>query len=189
VRRTSPGDSHSDPLRLWPRQESLPQSKWKTCFVFEFFREASANFRHRFLTHGGRRPRSITTPEELEKAWQLMEPQLRLIKMRADELGTHLILMNIPDYNLVNPKSTIASIKPLNFDVQDRLKTVCADIGIEYHDALPAMRATFEANGGVATAHDKPLYHDIDRHCTPAGMRVLADVLDKILTPLISQKP
>jgi lysophospholipase L1-like esterase len=183
VRRVSPADAPSDPLRLWPAQPSLPQSKWHTCYVYELIRQATAAARHRYT--GLMRPRQIQTPEAMEHAWQLLDAQFRLIKIRADEIGTRLVVIAIPDYNLVNPASTISSIKPLNFDVQARIKAVCEKNRIEEHDLLETMQDAFKANGGADGARIRPLYYEFDRHLTVEGNRVIAEYLASLLDPML----
>ena len=68
-----------------------------------------------------------------------------------------------------------AGITPLHSAMQDRLQAICAAAGIEYHDALPTLRAAFAANGGAAGAKAKPLYYTVDRHLTPYGNEVIAE--------------
>jgi hypothetical protein len=183
VRRVSPPDTPSDPLRLWPEQRSYPRSKWKTVYVFELVREATGAARHKYT--GLMRPRQITTTDTMDRAWKLLDEQFRLIKLRADELGTHLVVVSIPDYNLVNPNSVISSIKPLNFDVHAGLEDICRRRGIEEYNALDALQASFKANGGVAGAAKKPLYYEIDRHLTVEGNRVMAEYLTTLLEPML----
>ena len=180
VRRSPPLTAPLDPLALWPVQPMSPQSKWKTCYVYELFREASVGMRHRSLGLGVSR-RAIGSEEEKERAWKLSEAQFRMLKLRADEIGTRLVVLCIPDYALVNTKAVTAGITPLHYAVQDRLQKICADTGIEYHDALPHFSAVFEANGGAAGAKAKPLYYTVDRHLTPLGNEVLADYIATFL--------
>ncbi len=176
VRRTSPPDSESDPLRLWPAQHATPRSKWKTCYFYEFARESTAAYRQKHTDKI--RPNQISTPEEMDAAWRLLDEQFRLIKLRADELGSRLVVFNIPDYNLINPASVIASVKPLNFQIAERLAQVCAKHSIEFHDALPA----FKAAHATAT---KPLYYETDRHLTVEGNRIMADFMIPILERIL----
>ena len=180
VRRSQPLTAPLDPLALWPAQPMSPQSKWKTCYVYQLFREASVGMRHRSLSFGVGR-RAIGSEEEKERAWQLSEAHFRMLKLRADEIGTRLVVLCIPDYALVNPHAVTAGITPLHYGVQDRLRKICADSGIEYHDALPALSAAFAANGGAAGAKAKPLYYTVDRHLTPFGNEVLADCIATFL--------
>ena len=174
VRRSPPLTAPLDPLALWPAQPMAPQSPWKTCYIYELFREASVGIRHRSLGLGVSR-RAISSEAEKERAWQLMEPQFRMLKARADEIGTRLIVLCIPDYALVDKDAVTAGITPLHYAMQDRLQAICAAAGIEYHDALPTLRAAFAANGGAAGAKVKPLYYPVDRHLTPYGNEVIAE--------------
>ena len=183
VRRVSPPDTPADPLRFWPEQPAYPRAKWKTCYVFELVRQATSAARHKYT--GLTRPRQLRTPEAMDHAWRLLDEQFRLIKLRADEIGTHLIVVCIPDYNLVNPQAVISSIKPLNFEVQAGLKEICARHGIEEYDALDAMKTAFNSNGGTAGAKTKPLYYEIDRHLTVEGNRVMAEYLTSLLDPML----
>jgi hypothetical protein len=183
VRRVSPPEAPADPLRLWSEQPSYPRSKWKTCYVFELVRQATGAARHKYT--GLRRPRQITTAAAMDHAWKLLDEQFRLIKRRADEMGTRLVVVSIPDYNLVNPESVISSIKPLNFDVHAGLEEICRRHGIEEHNALDALQASFQANGGAEGAKAKPLYYEIDRHLTVEGNRVMAEYLSTLLDPML----
>ena len=186
VCRIDPPDAPTDPLREWPVRHPVPRSKWRTCYVYELIREGTVSFRHRWLPRGrGGRPRGITTLEEKEQAWQLLEEQYHLIELRAAEIGTHLLVLCIPDYNVVNPEAVVATVKPLNYDVEERIEQICQRQGIDFVSALPAMRDAFFSKGGVAGARRNPLYFPIDRHCTPEGNRVLSKVLSERLASLL----
>ena len=183
VRRTHPPATESAPLALWPAQTSLPQSRWKTCYLFEIFRETTAAFRRK---HADKmRPNQITALQQMDDAWQLLDEQFRLIKLRADEIGTKLLVIHIPDYNLVNPESVISSVKPLNFNTAGQLAQICAKHGIVMHDALPAFKTAFESRGGVAGTRAFPLYYETDRHLTVAGNAVMAEFLAPILEKIL----
>ncbi len=187
VRRTHPPATESAPLVLWPAQTSLPQSKWKTCYLFEILRETTAAFRRK---HADKiRPNQINSPQQLEEAWQLLDEQLRLIKLRADEIGTKLIIVHIPDYNLINPESVISSVKPLNFTTTERLARTCAKHGISMHDAMPALKAAYESRSGTAGSKTAPLYYETDRHLTVAGNAVMGDFLAAILEQVLPERP
>lgn len=187
VRRTHPPVSESAPLALWPTQVSLPQSKWKTCYLFEIFRESTAAARRKYADKA--RPNQINTQQQLDEAWLLLDEQFRLIKLRADEIGAKLIVTHIPDYSLINPASIISSVKPLNFNTSERLAQTCAKHGIAMHDALPALKAAYESRGGVTGAKTAPLYYETDRHLTAEGNAVIADFLASILDPLLPTRP
>ena len=179
VSRTSPPDETSDPLRLWPEQPSLPQSKWKTCYVFEFSREMTASLRRKYS--GKERPNQINAPEQMEQAWLTFDAQYRLLKLRADEIGARLVVAHIPDYIIINPQSAIASVKPLNFTTSVRLSEICAKHRIEFHDTTPVFTAAFESRGGVAGAKGHPLFYETDRHLTVEGNAVMAEFLKSVL--------
>jgi hypothetical protein len=187
VRRVTPPDVPSDPLKLWPAELAVAQSRWKSCYLFELLRETWRTVGRRY----GFAPRQSEnrTPEEKEDAWKRVAGQFRLMKLRANEIGTRLVVVCIPEYCQVNPAAVSAFVKPLHYEVQDRLSQVCADLGIEYYDPRPVMRAAFEANGGTDGAKSKPLYHWIDRHLAPFGNQVMAGYLEAILEPLLPPKP
>jgi hypothetical protein len=179
VSRTIPPERATDPLQLWPEQSSLPRSKWTTSYVFEFSREMTASLRRKYS--GKERPNQINSPEQMEKAWVVLDEQYRLLKLRAAELGTRLVVAHIPDYNVINSESVIASVKPLNFNTAARLSEICAKHGIEFHDATPALTSAFASRGGVAGAKSRPLYYETDRHLTVEGNAVMAEFLSPIL--------
>lgn len=168
-----------DPLA--PRQ-AAPQSLlaerrpfWTLGYLRELIREVKAGLRGGLL--GGAR-RKIQTAAERDAAWPVTTELLGLLKARAAQIGTQLVIVSIPDYNQVDPAAAYRGIEPVNYDIESELARVTRDLGIPYIDPLPEMRARFRAGGDA-------WYYARDRHLTPAGNAVLADILKPRLAPLL----
>ena len=183
VCRTVPPDAPSDPLKLWPTTPTAGRSKWATYYSYEILRELTVGARHRHTNLA--RPQQIQTPEAADEAWKLIDDQYRLIKLRADELGTRLIVAHIPDYSLINPASTVATVKPFSIEVQARIADVCKRHSIELFDALPHVKSAFTAAGGAAGMKKTPFYFETDRHLTVEGNRVISEYFANVLGPLL----
>jgi len=125
----------------------------------------------------GIRPRSIQTESEKAEAWEVTELHLDLIRRRAEEIGTRLLVVALPDQNRVDPGAYIRGIEPLNYEVEETLSQICARLGVDFHDLTPALRAARESGVG-------PLYYYTDRHLTPAGNEIVA----RDLVPLIETR-
>lgn len=181
VHRIQPATPPGDPLKLWPVEIAGRRSTWETFYVYELCKEATDALRYQWL---GTRPRRIRDEAQKEAAWKRTEPLFALLKRRADEIGTQLVCVCIPDHNQVNPKAVIRNIDPVNFEVQERLQKVCAQNGIPYFDPLPSFRAAFAKRN----AAEPPLYYYVDRHMSPAGNAVMGDYLAEVLGPLLPPK-
>jgi GDSL-like Lipase/Acylhydrolase family len=181
VRRVQPAAAPEDPLKLWPLQTGSRRSRWHTPYFLELCREATAAFRKRWL---GTRPNRSRAEEQKEADWKRTEPLFAMLKRRADEIGTRLVCVCIPDHNQINPQAVIHSIEPVNFEVQQRLERVCRQNGIAFFDPLPYFREVFARR----SPKEPPLFFYVDRHMTPAGNVVMADYLAAQLGPLLPAK-
>ena len=181
VQRVQPATTPEDPLKLWPLETGTRLSPWHKLYLLDLYEEATAALRYRWL---GMRPRRIVNEEQKEAAWQYTEPLFAMLKRRADEIGTRLVCVCIPDYNQVNPQAVIRNIGPVNFEIQQRLERVCRQNGIAFLDPLPFFRAAFAQRRHT----DAPLFYYVDRHMTPAGNVVMADYLATQLGPLLDVK-
>ena len=168
-----------DPLA---RRQALPRespaaraSLWKIYYLRQLIDEAKSGLKGGLLS-GARR--KIRTVEQREAAWVVTAELLELFRIRAAELHTRLVVVSIPDYNQVDPQAVYRHIDPLNFDIEADLAAVTRRLGIDYIDLLPAMRSRFRAD-------QPPWYYAEDRHLTPAGNAVLAEILQPQLAPLL----
>ncbi len=97
--------------------------------------------------------------EKAERAWQELLEEYDRMDRAIRQSGGRLIVFYIP----ANPPLTAMHEYP-----EQRLAAWAASRNVEFVSALPAMRAA---------AAGQRLYWPIDGHCTPAGYRVLAEVL------------
>jgi lysophospholipase L1-like esterase len=103
-------------------------------------------------------------PDEVaERAWQEVFAQYDRMDRVIRQAGAQLVLFYIPS----DPPLTDRHTYP-----EQRLDGWAAQRGIELISALPEMRAAMR---------QETLYWEKDGHCTPAGYRVLAEVLAREL--------
>lgn len=144
-------------------------------YLYKLFKEGARGFRHRLF---GSKKRIIQDTEQKENAWKATADFLRLIQLRSAEIGTELIVVSIPDYQLIDPsEGHLKGQKRINIEIEDALREVCDEFRIDYLDLLPELRIR-RANT------DSPLYYAIDRHWTPDGNAAVAN----ILLPVISER-
>lgn len=167
ITRIDPIPDDFQPLTEFPAVESAAKNKWATSYLAAMMKEGLKGARYRFI---GTKDRRITTEEQRTAAWEITDRYLDMLHRRADELGTKLVIVSLPDHNQVDPHAVIKNIGPFEFDVQDRLRTACDRLDIPLIDLLPALQAEWQANG-------KQLYYYADRHLTPYGNEVVAKIL------------
>jgi len=103
---------------------------------------------------------TIYRPDEnAERAWQQLLDEYDGMDRTIRQAGGRMVLFYIPD----NPPLTAMHEYP-----EQRLGEWAATRGVEFISALPEMRAAMDA---------EQLYWKKDPHCTPAGYRVLSEVL------------
>ncbi len=169
--RADPPPTDWSPLE---RLVQIPEPKQARAFeskLSRFLKEATRPWRYRWL---GSKPREIANSEDLEAAWVVQSELLRALRDRAAELNTELTILALPNQTQINAEAVIQSIRPLNYDVQDRLFQVCDELGLEIFDLRPALREAHAADPA-------PLYYYADRHLTARGHAVLAQALEQNL--------
>lgn len=160
-----PDDFH--PLAELPAVESAAKNRWTTSYLAAMMKEGLKGARYRFI---GAKDRRITTEEQRAAAWDITERYLDMLHRRADELGTDLVVVSLPDHNQVDPTAVIKNIGTFEFDVQDRLRTVCDRLGIPMINLLPELQTEWQTHG-------QQMYYYADRHLTPHGNEVVATIL------------
>ena len=119
----------------------------------------------RAMTYDGDWATTIFRPDEnAEQAWQTLLDEYDRMWRLAREQGSDFAIFYIP----ANPPLTTMHEYP-----EQRLAAWAEPRGIEIISALPEMRA--------AGAAGEPLYWKKDGHCTPAGYRILGEVLSREL--------
>ena len=169
VVRTDRPRPSSDPLA--PRPAAPLETGSPSLYLKELVKEGAKGARYRLF---GMKERAVHTPELKAEAWRRTEPLLAAMRARASELGSELVVVCLPDHNQVDPDASIQGIGPLNYDVQGELAAICARLRVAFVDLLPGMRRVFEDAS-------EPLYYFADRHLTPAGNRVVAELLSEAL--------
>ncbi len=169
-----------DPLALRIDQYLIEpeQRLLRRTYLYKLFKEGARGFRHRLF---GGRERKIQNPEQKEAAWKITRELLRAIKLRSLEIGSKLIVVSIPDYQLVAPEAgRLKGQKKLNIEIEQDLREACEAIGIAYLDLLPELTRQ-------QTASPEPLYFVTDRHLTPQGNEAVARILAPVLANILSQ--
>ena len=122
---------------------------------------------------------AFVDPARRDEAWGLQLALLREVRRLAAERGARMALVPVPEQVLVVPETSIPGLAPEDYQVQERLRRFAAAENIAYVDPLPALRAHWETTG-------ERLYFPIDRHLTPTGHRVVAEVHP---TPAVGRQP
>lgn len=144
-----------------------------------FLKERTRPWRYRWL---GSKARDIASVEDRDMAWKTQRDLLKAVRDRTAELGAELTVIALPNQTQIDPSAAIPSIRPLNYDVQERLFEVCRELGVRTFDLRPALRAAFEET-------DQPLYYFADRHLTPRGHAVVASALQAALLEPTAPNP
>lgn len=158
-----------DPMALRPGIPRRRESPWRVLYFQELLEEGLKSLRYRYF---GKKANFVTTQPQWEEAWRVTGELLRIVQKSAEEIGSRLIIVCLPDHNQVNPQAVIKNITPLQFDIQSRLGDLCRQLGIQYLDLLPAMRDQW-----VISKQD--YYYFRDRHLTPAGNQAVYELIQK----------
>ncbi|MFQ5634736.1 MAG: SGNH/GDSL hydrolase family protein [Gammaproteobacteria bacterium] len=169
-----------DPLARRRAEEyraPVERKLWRRTALYKLFKEGARGLRHRWF---GGRERTIRTRAQRDRAWRETADLLRLIKLRSEEIGSTLLVVSIPDYELVDPVGRLKGQEPINIEIEDRIRAACGALGIGYVDLLPGLRDR-------QAASDRPLYFVTDRHFTPLGNAAVAKMLTPILEELLER--
>ena len=169
-----------DPLAArYTNKEKVPTEKklWRRSFLYKLFKEGARGFRHRLF---GSKERIIQTREQQQNAWNVTTDLLQLIKLRSEEVGSTLLVVSIPDYELISTDGRLAGQKAINIEIEDKIRNVCGSLNIEYIDLLPELKSRQAVAPG-------PFYYATDRHLTPDGNTAVENILTPILEGFLSQ--
>jgi lysophospholipase L1-like esterase len=159
-------------------QNNSNQQPLRKTYLYKLFKEGGRGIRHKLF---GSKKRRIQTPAQQQAALTVTHDLLRLIRAQSLQLGSKLIVVSIPDYALVDPKNGYMKGQlPINIEIEEPLRKICEDLGIHYVDLLPELKRKQAA----ATV---PYYYSTDRHFTPEGNQVIADILTPVLESLLKQ--
>jgi hypothetical protein len=109
--------------------------------------------------------------------WQLAAQLLRQLAQEAQQDSTQVILLNVPYYPIVNDnvwnKSFGQNKEKYDREIcSKRLTVICDTVGISYIDATPLFR--YHTN-----ELQQELHYPYDKHPTPLGHQLLAEILAK----------
>lgn len=169
--RADPPPANWNPLLRSPRFPQPARARDFESKLARFLKEATRPWRYRWL---GSKSRDIASPADLDAAWEVQRELLGALGDRAAELGAELTIVALPNQTQIDAEAVIQSIRPLNYDVQDRLFEVCEELGLQTFDLRPALREAHAADSA-------PLYFYADRHLTGRGHAVLAQALEESL--------
>jgi len=159
-----------DPLakRQGQKYRVLQERPLRKTYLFKLFKEGIRGFRHRAF---GIRKRKIQNEEQMKTGWSITAELLHLIQQRTKAMGAQLIIVSIPDFELVDPdKGQLKGQKLLNIAIEAELRSVTNRLSIPYLDLLPDLKAR-QANS------PEPFYYATDRHLTPVGNANVATIL------------
>jgi len=166
---TVPDDFDPLALRL-PQKEIASQDRlWRKTYLYKLFKEGLRGFRHRLF---GNSKRKIQTEAQKKTGWSITAKLLRLIQQRSNAMGAQLVIVSIPDYEMVDPvKGRLKGQKMLNIAFETELHMVTDELGIPYLDLLPELKSR------QAERPEEPFYYSMDRHLTPAGNAEVATIM------------
>ncbi len=185
-------------LRLIPGPPPLPRDGFanmmrRNSVLFNVFETGVANKlnqsypREQLEAKGGlRTPLSGLYDTEIQgewqRAWTISELLLARIRDRSAQMGAPLVIVGAPEWRTLepeawadelrrsNPRSNRLASGRLTIDAPTtRLGEVALRLGVPYVDLLPPFQAAYPTS--------KPLYYDFDKHWTPNGHAVAAQVV------------
>lgn len=133
--------------------------------------EGLRGLRYRFL---GIRKRFIQTEEQKKEALEITAELFDVMRCQAEQIGTELAILGIPDQSQIDPEDWVKNIDPLNYEVQDFLQAYCTEHGIPFIDPREHMIASF-ADRRVRQ------YYYYDRHLTMEGHMMIGEVLTEFI--------
>lgn len=162
------------PLHQFP-QTKAALNKSNPIYVKELISDGLKSLRYKYF---GMRLSYVYEPSEIKAAWKVTEQYLQMIQMRSNEINAKFLVVALPDHNQINPEAVIKNIKPYLFEIQDQLKATCARHDIAFYDLLPEVKQSWEEE-------QVDYYYYADRHLTPAGNRVVAQLVQQQIDNLL----
>lgn len=164
-----------DPLALReaaPANDAQKDSRiWRRSWLYKLFKEGARGTRHRWF---GSRPRAIQNAIQAAGAWRETESLLELLRIQTEAIASQLVVVSIPDYDLVDTRQKLKGQLPINIEIEESLAKVCARLRITYVDLLPGLTEASQSS-------PEPLYYATDRHLTPIGHIAVAKLLNEQL--------
>ena len=112
--------------------------------------------------------------EKEQKAWRIMETLLIEFKKLCAEYETPLLVVLIPDQVEVETDKKVYGLPEQFSDLKPKLEKFLGENEIDYYSPLPGLKEHYEE-------HQNPLYFKMNRHMTPEGNLVLAEILEPVL--------
>ncbi len=162
-------DWNEDPMAIAEKGEQIPMATgWRLKVAIN---EGLRGLRYRFF---GIRKRFIQTEEQKQTALDITTELFDVMQCQAEQIGTELVILGIPDQSQIDPEDWVKNIDPLNYEVQEFLQTYCAEHGIPFIDPREHMITSF------AQRHVRQYYY-YDRHLTAEGHMLIGEVLTGFL--------
>ena len=178
--RVFPRFSLSDDALAWPEPIAVDATRpppkrhaWlRHSYVYRFVsdRLKIVGYRLRLLLHLPLETADFVVEADREAAWQLTGALLREIRDQAASVGARTLVAMIPDQVQVEPDVSVLGLEPADYAVQERVRAICAALGIRFVDLFPALRAEYARAG-------EPLYYAKDRHLRARGHAIVAQAL------------
>jgi hypothetical protein len=125
-------------------------------------------------------PEDPKLTERRKQSWPETERLLGLIRTRCDELGTKLIVVNMPESTTIDASWAVPIWPAQPVDPAGPLGELCGRIGVPFVDLTPALGAAHRAVSGRPE-----IFYFLDRHLTPKGHGVVVEEFRKLLDPLV----
>lgn len=162
-------DWQENPLALAAKGTVNPVSSgWRLKVAVD---EGLKGLRYRFF---GIRKRYIQTTQQKQQALDKTAALLDVMRCQAENIGTELVLLGIPDQSQIDPEDWVKNIDPLNYEVQDFLESYCTRHQLTFIDPRPEMIASFKER-------QIRQYYYYDRHLTAEGHRIIGEVLNDFM--------
>lgn len=162
-------DGAFDPMAIAEKGALKPVATgWRLKVAID---EGLRGLRYRFF---GIRKRFIRTKEQKQNALDITANLFDVMRCQAEQIGTDVAILGIPDQSQIDPEDWVKNIGPLNYEVQDFLQAYCAKHDIPFIDPRSKMIAAFQER-------QVRQYYYYDRHLTAEGHRVIGEVLIEFL--------
>ncbi len=142
-------------------------------YVYRLISDSIKLLRAQFRDNFSRKFKEGTEEKEVQ-TWEIMEALLLEFKKLCEEHSTNLLVVLIPDQVEVEADKTVLGLPPQFSSLAPHLEQFLSDNGIEYYSPLDDLKIHYEE-------HQTPLYFNMNRHMTPEGNRVLAEIMEPVL--------
>lgn len=162
------------------QREAAGRGLFDSTYVYRLVSDSIKLFRAQFRDNFSRKFKE-GDEEKDRKAWEIFQALILETARLCREKETPLLVVLIPDQVEVETDKQVLGLPPRFEQLLPRLEAFLEEEGIDFHSPLPGLREHYDA-------HRRPLYFHMNRHMTPEGNQVLAEILEPVLKERLQAK-